>query len=236
MNLFNQMDISSVVGDMLSGLIIGFFTYLGVRATLKFEKQKYQRELRTERFNNKPEFRISKAEFKSDEEADIAAICTIFKHHFDENDRLVIDYNPELLDKNNLIYFDYELKNIGKSAIEYTVVATHRQQNTTLTEIEDFKYLYDSKIMNYDCYFDKKIFPGESLKLRIYYNKDSGPMSMFSSNLILMFQDEYGTYWKQSFFEDRLNLYSPRIISHKEFRIYTTIDTALDCFKNPWKW
>ena len=104
-----KFDINILLGDVLSVLIIGFFTYLGVRATLKFEKQKYQRELKKERFNNKPEFRISKAEFKSDEETDIAAIRTIFKHHFDENDRLVIDYNPELLDKNNLIYFDYLL-------------------------------------------------------------------------------------------------------------------------------
>lgn len=231
-----KFDINIIIGDILSGLIIGFFTYLGVRATLKFEKQKYQRELKKERFNNKPEFRILKTEFKSDEEADISAICAMFRHHFDENRRLSIDYNPELLDKDNLVYFDYELKNIGKSATEYTVIATPRQQNTTLIEIEDFKMLYDDKIMNYDCYFDKKIFPGESLKLRIYYHKDSGPMSIFSSNLILMFQDEYGTYWEQAFFEDRLNLYSPRIITYKDFRIYTTIDTALDCFENPWKW
>lgn len=36
--------IIAIIGNAVNGLIVGIFTYLGVKTTIKFEKKKYENE------------------------------------------------------------------------------------------------------------------------------------------------------------------------------------------------
>lgn len=214
------MDWSAIIENIADGaasvLVTGIFAYLGVILTLKFEKNKYNNDIKRENFKNKPEFRVSIANFENDNEADLAVLYSVYNIYFNENNQRVLSYNLELLDKNNLKYFDYELKNIGNSSIEYTEVVSHVHDYAAIMEIKHSEYIIKNNYTYSTPLFDKKILPKEALKLRVYHHKNIGPSPSLCT-FVIIFQDENGTRYEQPFFENEINLYSPKIISREEY-------------------
>ena len=49
-------------------------------------------------------------------------------------------------------------------------------------------------------------------------------------------RDVYGDCWAQAFFPHKGKLYDSRKEDWINHRIYTQIDTALECFEKPWLW
>lgn len=74
--------IVSIVGDMLSGLIVGIFTVIGVGLTIKNENRKAKKKEEKERIDNKPEFIVEKSDFSTDEVCDIVAFGSPLEAHF----------------------------------------------------------------------------------------------------------------------------------------------------------
>ena len=94
----------------------------------------------------------------------------------------------------------------------------------------------NDKFINYGCNWDKKIFPEEQLKIRLYFHKDIVISSGLSCAFSIQFNDSNGICWEQAFFENDCNLYSPRKISYREYKDNITVEKALECFEKPYLW
>lgn len=227
--------IVSIAGDMLNGLIVGVFTVIGVGLTIKNENRKARKKEEKERIGNKPEFIVEKSDFSTDEVCDIVAFGSPLLLETKDN-VIKFNYPEKIKNKDEYVHYDYVLKNIGKTATTEFDLITTNQQKTVLFNYDELESYIKNPMINYNCIYDKKIFPNQELKIRIYYHKDMQFSSFISSILSILYCDEYGYQWKQPFFEDKCKLYQPHQIISEEYRTYVNIETALECFREPWRW
>jgi len=227
--------IASVRGDILSGLIVGIFTVIGVGLTIKNENRKAKKEEAEKRIDNKPEFIVEKSIFANDEVCDIVAFGSPLLLETKDN-VIKFDYPEEIKNKDEYVHYDYIFKNIGKtSTIEFDLITTN-QQKTVLFNYDELESYIKNPMINYNCMYDRKIFPNKEIKVRIYYHRDMQFYSFISSILSILYCDEYGYRWEQPFFEDKFKLYQPHQITSEEYKNHTTINAALECFESPYKW
>lgn len=204
-------------------MIVGIFTVVGVGLTIKHEKKKEANE----RYRDKPELIVDKCKVENEEDIDMKLIVAKFK--VDENENF--KYSEEYKNKSEYIFKDFIFKNIGKTAIESLYIASTYKKDTSLLEFEYGEYLMEKGIINYGCMWDKKIFPEGELKVRLYFHKDIVISSGLSCAFIIQFNDSNGKYWEQPFFENKYNLYSPRELSHKEYKDNISTEETIKYFE-----
>lgn len=230
MNL--QEIIVNIIGNAINGLIVGIFTVIGVGITLRHEKKKETRQERKEKYNNSPELIVNNYKTENNEDFDIKLLVA----RFEADENINFKYSKEYKDKNEYICKDFIFKNIGKTSIESLDIVSTYKKNTSIFDIEYADIFMKNGSINYGYIYDKKIFPGEELKIRLYFHKNIIISSGMSCAFVIQFNDSNGVYWEQSFFENNCNLYSPREISYKEYKDNISVEKSIECFEKPYLW
>ena len=145
-------------------------------------------------------------------------------------------YEDGIENSDNWVSATYKFKNIGKTEISSLEISTYLLRNTALFDV---KYIPKSgeHYLNYSVPLDKTIKPNETFTLKVNYMKDRIIGSLLgSATLTIWMRDVYGDCWAQAFFPPEGKLYDSRKEDWINHRIYTQIDTALECFEKPWLW
>lgn len=228
----NNSFLATIIGIFL-GWILNFIStmYFYIRE----EQQKNKREAELEKkkqYKNRPELHIEQNDETKD--IDISIFIGTFEVNYNQDEKYKITFSKNI--KNNHDYKDVIIKNIGKSAIECLDIVSTNKRSLILVDYDSLNNLVDSESVWYSYCYDKKILVGEKIKIRIYFEKDKQPYTLFSSTLAFLFEDQNHNYWEQPFFYEKDNVYSPYKISYKEFKQKINADDAYDCFEQPWLW
>ena len=238
------MDWLSFAGSIIGGLIGGLFTYCGVKLTLNHEKEKEIKEESKKVEETKPRLEIIKhTNIKKSPEYNKREIgcCALFLKIIDykcSGSRVQFYYDEQALEINNLVYVEYILKNIGQTEIMDICLSTNLPKNTSLLELDDREFYIRDKLLNYNVFSNKKyIKPGDSIKVRVYYINDKIIDSIIGSATITVWlSDVNGRYWSQSLFCPDNKIGLPYLSNYREFKEYTSVETAIKCFINPYLW
>ena len=110
------MEWLSLIGSILGGLIGGMFTFLGVKLTLKYDKEKEKKEIIKKAITEKPRLEKVYANCKSTT-SKISCDCNVLTLKIEgiKNNKGVLEflYNNDFLDLNKLTCIEIELKNTG---------------------------------------------------------------------------------------------------------------------------
>lgn len=236
------MDWLSFAGSIIGGLIGGLFTFFGVKLTLKHEKEKERKEILLKAIEKKPRLEIIKyRDFNSTQnDISINADCNVLAlliEDFKNADRPRFYYDQKALDNNKLIYVEYEFQNTGLTEIDSVCITSNLPKNMSLFELERKEFYINENLLCYEVWSHKRyIKPNGTIKIRVYYIKDKIIRSPISYPLTIWLQDINGRYWSQSFNcpinEIEISEYSTR----DDFKGYTDIDKAIECFINPYLW
>lgn len=238
------MDWLAFAGSILGGLIGGLFTYFGVRLTLKNEMEKEKKEQILKADAEKPRLEIVK--FLNFEETkhnrnvnnDCNVLMLDIKKFADDNGRARFFYDEQALKDENLQFVEYELKNTGLTEIADICITGNLPRNLSLIELERKETYITENFLNYEVWSNKRyIKPGQSLKLRIYYIKDQVMVSNLGTPIITIWlNDVNGRYWSQLLASPNNQIEISRYRKYSEFRENINIDTAIECFRNPYLW
>lgn len=237
-SLFDYINNNSFLATII-GIIVGWI--LNFISTLYFNKKdekqrKKENELKEKQkqFENKPELIIENAMNKSN--IDMEIFIGTFKIKYDEKRKYEIVYSKGIKNKNNHDYKDVVIKNIGKSDIECLDIISTNKRNVILYDYKSLENIVDNKSVWYSYCYDRKIRVDESVKIRIYFEKNKQPYTPLSSTLAFLFEDQNHNYWEQPFFYEKNNIYAPVAKSYKDFKQAVSADDAYDCFEKPWLW
>lgn len=165
----------------------------------------------------------------------IRLFMTDFDAHVSKQE-VIFNYRKDILNSKKYKHLIFYIKNIGKADINQLDICVTNQKHHMICQIDSLKTMVKNNIVNYSYCFDRKIMKGKAIKIDIAYLEDSKIFHLASSELSLLFRDSYNNLYQQPFFIGQKNLYEPYKIKEKDYRIYVTVDTALECFKNPWMW
>ena len=235
--IVNFINNNAIVASLITLALTTLIQIIFRKSDRKYsEKIDNKKEMRRE-FENKAEL------FIDDNIKDDGSIphINIFMTDFNvevlkSEDEVKFYYSEDVLNKEKYKHMTFYLKNIGHADINQLDICVTSQRNIMLCDIETIDTIVKNNFVNYNYCFDRKIMQGSFIMIDIAYLENSRICNMFSSELALLFRDSYNNLYEQPFFICQKNLYEPIKISNKDYRIYTTIDTALDCFKNPWLW
>ena len=91
------------------------------------------------------------------------------------------------------------------------------------------KSFFESKAKSYYVTYDKpEIAVGETIRLRVYKNKDEKFPSYTRAGLSILFSDEKGNYWEQPFFNGEVKLCGPYKRTKNEMLLAKGIDIFED--------
>lgn len=200
--------------------------------SIEYQKKRDKKEEKKEKDSNKPELTVRGC--NKDEEINWDIQILVAK--FDANDNINFVYPEEYKNKNEYIFKDFVFQNIGKTPIESLYIVSNYKKNISIFDIEFADEFMKEGYINYGCMWDKKIFPGDELKVRIYFHKNWIVTSNYSSAFFIQFQDSNNNCWEQALFEQNYNLYTPREISYKDYRRNISIEESIKCFEKPWLW
>ena len=237
------MEWISFLGSILGGLIGGVFTFLGVKLTLKHDKEKEHKEILLKANENKPRLEVVKYyDFNAtvnkksiNNDCKILALkITDFKDDFD---RARFFYDTTALDEKNLIFVEYEFKNSGNTEIEDICITSNLPKSMSVFALERKELYINENLLSYEAWAHKRyIKPGQSIRIRVYYIKDQIIVSPISYPFTIWLRDINGRYWRQNFNcpnnEVEISMYSNR----NDFKASTDIDAAIECFKKPYLW
>lgn len=237
------MEWLNFIGSILGGLIGGLFTFYGVKMTISYENKKILKEKEEKKLQNKPRLEIVEKtgilEVTKDHliKGDLNVVMLdILKYSF--KDRPLFYYDESAKNMENLCYKEYVFKNNGVTEIEFVSASTNLQKQSSLFELNSYKFFIENNMLNYEGWCRKKyIKNGDNLIMRIYYRKDKTIFSNIDCNTItLWIKDIDGNLWRQ-----HLNVYSDEIsktfkTNFIEFEEEVNIETAFECFENPILW
>ncbi len=225
--------LATIIGIIL-GWLLNFLS--GLFMDYRQEKRKDKELKRSEqkdKISNKPELRVD----DTDDEVDVSfeVFVGTFKVNYSNND-YEIEYSNKILKSSNLEYKDVVFMNIGKSNIESIDFVSNSKKSIILCEYSSIKTIVKIKGVLYNACYDKKIIPGEKVKIRFFYLKNSMPCLSFSSTISIYLSDENHDYWEQPYFYERDNLYTPTLTNYKKFRAAISTEDAYECFEKPYLW
>lgn len=219
-----------------NGIITGLVNIIIRKNDRNREDEKEKSKIRREEFNNKAKFHIENKKWDSKENPDIKIFLTDFKVNIDDNRNIDFIYREDVLNRRNYKHIQFYLKNVGKSDVEQIDICVTNQKHNMLCDVNSVRYIVKDKFISYNYLYDRTILQNDTILVDIAYLEDSYICNSFSSELALLFRDSYGNLYEQPFFIQERNLYEPFRISNEDYNLYTRVDKALECFKNPWMW
>ena len=237
-SLFDYINSNSFLATLI-GIFVGWI--LSLISTMYFNKkeekqrkEEIERQRKQKQFENKPELFIENTMCKSN--IDMEIFMGTFDVKYDKERKYKIVYSEGIKNKNNHNYKDIVIKNIGKSYIDRLDIISTNKKGIILCDYELLDDLVTDESVWYSYCYDRKIRVEESIKIRIYFEKNKHPYTLFSSTLAFLFEDQNHNYWEQTFFYEKNKVYPPYGISYREHREATSIDDAYECFEQPWLW
>lgn len=237
-SLFDYINSNSFLATLI-GIVVGWI--LNFISTMYFNKKEekqrkkeIERHERQKQFENKPELFIENTTCKFN--IDMEIFIGTFDVKYNEGKKYKIVYPKSIKNKDNHDYKDIVIKNIGKSDIDCLDIISTNKRGIILCDYELLDNLVDNESVWYSYCYDKKIRVDESVKIRVYFEKNRQPYTLLSSTLAFLFEDQNHNYWEQPFFYEKNNVYPPYAISYKELRQAVSPDDAYDCFEQPWLW
>ncbi len=232
-------------GSIIGGIVGGLFTYFGVRLTIRNDNIKREKESKIAAIEKRPRLEIvkfsdwQKAGEEDKDPSDIDAIILPIERYDVSGPRAEFYYDEAALDINNLVYFEYELKNIGQTEIENVILASNMPKDTCVIALSERELHIKEKFLNYDVYSKKTyIKPGEMVKIRIYHleRKIAVGTILGGSIVSIWLEDVNGRFWKQDLASTKERIENSRLASFSEYKNYVDINSAIECFKNPYLW
>ena len=225
-------------GSVIGGLIGGLFTYIGVRLTLKHEKEKEQKEELKNAQDTKPrleivkysDFEATKSNVEQNNDCNVLALKI---RDFKDNSRARFYYDESALDENQLVYAEYELKNTGLTEIVDICITSNLRQ-MSIIELEKRDLCLKNNYPNCDVWSENRyIKPGQTFKLRIYYIKDQIVISNLGNPVLTIWlNDVNGRIWSQTLYTPGKNIEISRIRNYKEFSDSRDLGNVIDYYKN----
>lgn len=233
--IFEFVNNNAIVASLITLFLSTIIQIIFRRSDRKYSEKQENKKNRRKEFQNKAEFIIDNNMYDDGTIPHIHLFMTDFNTKV-INNNVEFYYSKDVLDKKKYSHLNFYLKNIGNVDINQLDICATTQRNTMLCEVDDIKFITENKLINYNYLFDRKIMKGSAVMIDIAYPPNSKIYNAFSCELALIFKDSYGNLYEQPFFLQQENLYEPRSITYKEYNIYIKPDTAIECFKNPWKW
>ena len=238
------MDWLAFAGSIIGGLIGGLFTFLGVHLTLKHDREKERKAELIKAEESKPRLEIIRhtgiEETRGTASAnnDCNVLVLGIKGFVEEDGRAKFAYDKAALSSENLVFVEYELKNVGLTEIKDICVTSNLPKSVSLIELERKEFYINESLLNYDVWSNKRYLkPGDVFKLRVYYIKGQIVVSDIGSPLLTIWLDDVnGRYWSQVLSTQTNEIEISRLQNSSEFRASIDIKTAIECFKNPLMW
>lgn len=236
------MDWLGFLGSIISGIIGGLFTFLGVKVTIKNDNKKRKKEELDKAVEKRPRLEI--VDYKGfDIEKDKSDNCfeiTLLdiKQFFCEGSRACFDYDKKSKDNKNYNCVEYTLKNTGMTEIVEVCATSNLPKNMSVFPYERKDFFITNKMINHDVWSDHKyIKPGDFFNIKVYYLKDQIIYSNLGNPTItLWLLDINGRLWSQSFSCPDNEVGVPYLNNINNFRAQTSVETAIQCFKDPMLW
>lgn len=235
-DIFNFINNNAIVASLITLLITTIIQIAFRKSDRKYNEKLENKKEKKEQFLNKAEMRIEDKKWDSKETPDIYLFMTDFNVSITNDKEVLFNYSKDVLKKDKYKHIRFYLKNIGNADINQLDICATSQKNTMLCDIESVKSFVNNKFVNYSYCYDRKILKDDIILIDLAYLENSKIFNTFSSELALLFRDSYGNLYEQPFFIQQRNLYEPYMISHKDYKLFTLPDTAIECFKNPWLW
>ena len=238
------MDWLAFAGSIIGGLIGGLFTFLGVHLTLKHDREKERKAELIKAEESKPRLEIIRHTVIEENKGATSANndCNVLvlgiKGFAEEEGRVKFAYDKAALSSENLVFVEYELKNVGLTEIKDICVTSNLPKNVSLIELERKEFYINESLLNYDVWSNKRYLkPGDVFKLRVYYVKGQIVISNIGSPLLTIWLDDVnGRYWSQVLASPTDEIEISRLRNYSEFRESVDVKTAIECFKNPLMW
>lgn len=235
--------VTSIVCSLITSLIAAF-------VTTKIEKKKQQREdkkeikLRNEKlYEIRPRFEVIKyIECKPYKKtnfdfSNLNVLVLSIKGVEVSDNRITFDYNAGAIDNNNLVYFEYKLKNIGKTEIDYFTIASTMPKTVSVINLTLKSTLLEDNFVSYEADCNKRfIKENDSVVIRVYYHKDEIINGLLGASLCIYMRDINGKMWKQPLFAPTKELENSTAISFKEYKDCVDVNSVIDCFTKKSCW
>ena len=239
----------AIIASILGGLVSGLFTFLGVWLTIRHENKKaLQEELKRQKekeeqlFENRPRLEImgykKLTKYSSQKTADACILLCSIKEYKNEG-RAMFYYDESIIKPENWVCVEYTLRNTGHTEIDHIYFSTNLPKNTALFDVlnEENVTCYENNILNYSVIFEKTIKPQQTVVVRVCYIRDKIVVSNTGSAPITIWMiDEKKNWWSQPLFAPDNKICNSTKASHKEWKDYTSVETAIKCFENPMLW
>jgi len=212
----------NIINAVLTAVVGGLLAFLLEKHKERREDVKDKQKKQEHRFQNRPEISIidyknylSRVGYGIKQKCDIELFVTNIESIDRETSR--VKYCEEELNPEGWCCVIYTIKNVGKTDISLLSIACACKKNTCIFSCSDVKDLVSFNALHYLEAYDKKIFVGETLTLKICYYKERIIVPQISATMIISLEDSNGHYWFQSFFAPENKLYDSHEVEAKEY-------------------
>ena len=195
-----------IIASILGGLVGGFFTYKGVKLTLKDERERHDEQIELniigknkEIIKNRPILQCIKNSESSPSMQAIVYLVPFGEPELINKKDIIFHYPEKFEEKQNWEEYTIYLKNIGNKRITRSFLHFEDLKNINLySDLDIYNWndsLYGQHYFSDAITLSGLIVPGEILELKIYYLKDLPS----SKNVLfdIYFEDENGNNWVQ---------------------------------------
>ena len=229
-------------------VILGLWNYKITVENHHMRKDEYVRNKKKEEkeiFDKRPKFEVisytKKFEvigYDNSKYFDFDCLVIPIKDYKDSRDTQTFIYDDTNLNKSDWVSIEFELKNIGLSAIDHLYLSYNAPKSTSMFDVKNNECDNFVKygLLNYRVILDKKINTSDKISIRINFHKDWVSYKFHSAEASIWMLDEYNNHWSQPVFIHQGKLYDSSLKTYKEFQNQTNIKDALACFKEPYLW
>ncbi len=222
--------IAAVVGAISGGIVNYLLEIRRDRRNDKKEKLKEKQDVH----KNRPELDIVKYENHQFVESitdvppcDIEVFVAA-ADRFETGKNASAVYDKSNLDRSEWCCFTYVFKNMGLTDINSMNILMATKRFVCLFETQELDYMLSHGAINYSICYDKKLRVGETVSLKLIYNKNHIPVSSFSAIMLLGLRDDNWRIWEQPFFAPDDKVYESHQVSHKEYSSMLRSDDVYD--------
>jgi hypothetical protein len=218
-------------GSFFGGILGGLITLFGVYKTVKYYKESDIRREELKLFSERPDLKsVSKRDkAKPDVEAILVPVEGV--NSVQENwvtfSFKIVRFN----EKAELEFHDYYFENAGNRAITYISFISTNKKLFTLYDLSSeisIKSIMEGD-PNYEVNLDKRVDPGEIIKVRMYYHKKvwGNPIS---APISVVLTDTYNKLYSQPFFYPSEKIYSSKnyVGGYEQYRKDASVDDYMD--------
>ena len=233
--------IIAIVSAFAGGLINFIFERLKDRKDNKREKIKQMEQEKKDR----PEYKIiemrdyfDKPGININEKTCDMEVFLLPIERVDVNEYEVIArYNKDMIDREQWVCREYILKNIGNTIIYETHIISAAKRNLCVFDIDSITNDFlELGCLNYSVLHDNRIDIGQSVSIKLCFNKEKIPSNFFSAFLEIGIVDDNSNCWLQPFFAPDDKIYKSRNVSSKDYHDEIRPNLAIECFKKPYLW